>query len=136
MLARIAELVHRSTTAMTEIAAVSEEQMADISVVETHVHEIADASAGIDEQTRAETVRQQELARGTERASGVIARYDTGSRISRLRGLAQTLSGQLQGILEDAIDERLVSLDNVLRLAYAGGQHARSRSSASGACST
>ncbi len=92
--------------------------MADISVVETHVHEIAEASAGIDEQARAETVRQQELARGTERASGVIARYDTGSRISRLRGLAQTLSGQLQGILEDAIDQRLVSLDNVLRLAY------------------
>ncbi len=118
VLARIAELVHRSTTAMTEIAALAGEQMADISVVETHVHEIAEASAGIDEQARAETVRQQELARGTERASGVIARYDTGSRISRLRGLAQTLSGQLQGILEDAIDARLVSVDNVLRLAY------------------
>ncbi len=118
VLARIAELVHRSTTAMTEIAGLAGEQMADISVVETHVHEIADASAGIDEQARAETVRQQELARGTERASGVIARYDTGSRISRLRGLAQTLSGQLQGILEDAIDARLVSADSVLRLAY------------------
>lgn len=118
VLARIAELVHDSTAAMTEIAALAGEQMADISVVETHVHEIAEASAGIDEQARAETVRQQELARGTERASGVIARYDTGSRISRLRGLAQTLSGQLQGILEDAIDQRLVSLDNVLRLAY------------------
>jgi len=118
VLAKIAELVHSSTASMTEIAAVSQEQMADIGVVESHVHEIADASAGIDEQTRAETVRQQELARGTERASGVIARYDTRSPISRLRGLAQTLSGQLQGVLEDAIDERRVSLEDVLRLTY------------------
>jgi methyl-accepting chemotaxis protein len=118
VLERIVELVHRSTSSMTEIAARSEEQMTDISVVESHLHEIADASFGIDEQARAETTRQQELAHGTERASGVIARFDTGSRISRLRGLAQRLSGQLQGVLEEAIDTRLVSLDNVLRLEY------------------
>ena len=118
VLERIAGLVHRSTSSVTEIAALSEEQMADISVVETNVHEIAEASAGIDEQARAETARQQELARGTERASGVIARYDTGSRISRLRALAQTLSTQLQGVLEDVVDDGRVSLDRILRLEY------------------
>lgn len=114
----IAKLVHRSTASMTDIAALSQEQMADISVLETHVHEIAAASSEIDEQARAETVRQQELARGTERASGRIARYDTGSKLSRLRAAARTLSEQLQGVLEEVIDARLVTLDRVLALEY------------------
>ncbi|MGH2863417.1 MAG: methyl-accepting chemotaxis protein [Solirubrobacteraceae bacterium] len=118
VLERIAELVHRSTASMTEIAALSEEQMADINVVETHVHEIAAASGEIDEQARLETVRQQELARGTERASGRIARYDTGSKLSKLRSAARTLSEQLQGVAENAIDQRLVTLDRVLALDY------------------
>ncbi|HEX3615506.1 MAG TPA: methyl-accepting chemotaxis protein [Solirubrobacteraceae bacterium] len=118
VLERIAALVHRSTASMTDIAALSQEQMADISIVETHVHEIADASGEIDEQARVETLRQQELARGTERASGRIARYDTGSRLSKLRSAARTLSEQLQGVLEEAIDGRLVTLDRVLALDY------------------
>lgn len=118
VLERIAELVHRATASMTDIAALSQEQMADISVVETHVHEISDGSSEIGEQARAETTRQQELARGTERASGVIARYDTGSRLSKLRAAARTLSEQLQSVLEYAVDERLVTLDQVLRLEY------------------
>jgi methyl-accepting chemotaxis protein len=118
VLERIADLVHRSTASVTEIAALSQEQMADISVLEGNVHAIADASAEIDEQARSETVRQQELARGTERASGRIARYDTGSRLSQLRSLARTLSTQLQGVLEEVIDERLVMLDQVLALEY------------------
>jgi methyl-accepting chemotaxis protein len=118
VLERIAELVHRSTASMTDIAALSQEQMADISVVETHVHEIATASSEIDQQARGETVRQQELARGTERASGRIARYDTGSKLSKLRSAARTLSEQLQGVLEDAIDTRQVTLDRVLALEY------------------
>jgi methyl-accepting chemotaxis protein len=118
VLERIAELVHRSTASMTDIAALSQEQMADISIVETHVHEIATASSEIDQQARGETVRQQELARGTERASGRIARYDTGSKLSRLRSAARTLSEQLQGVLEDAIDARQVTLDRVLTLEY------------------
>jgi methyl-accepting chemotaxis protein len=118
VLERIAELVHRSTASMTDIAALSEEQMADISVVETHVHDIATASSEIDQQARGETVRQQELARGTERASGRIARYDTGSKLSKLRSAARTLSEQLQGVLEDVIDTRQVTLDRVLALEY------------------
>ena len=118
VLERIAALVHRSTAAMTDIAALSQEQMADISVVETHVNEIAAASVEIDQQSRAETVRQQELARSTERASGRIARYDTGSKLSRLRAAARTLSAQLQGVFEAAIDARLVTLDRVLALEY------------------
>jgi methyl-accepting chemotaxis protein len=118
VLERIADLVHRSTAAVTEIAALSQEQMADISVLEGNVNAIADASTEIDEQARAETVRQQELARGTERASGRIARYDTGSRLSRLRVLARTLSSELQAVLEQVIDERLVTLDQVLALEY------------------
>jgi methyl-accepting chemotaxis protein len=118
VLERIAELVHRSTASMTDIAALSQEQMADISVVETNVHEIADASSEIGEQARVETLRQQELARGTERASGRIARYDTGSKLSKLRSAARTLSQQLEGVLEEAIDSRLVTLDRVLALNY------------------
>ncbi len=118
VLERIADLAHRSTASVTDIAAVSEEQMADINVLEGNVHEIADASTEIDEQARGETVRQQELARGTERASGRIARYDTGSRLSRLRALAQTLSLELQAVLEQTIDERLVTLDQILALGY------------------
>ncbi|HWD70613.1 MAG TPA: methyl-accepting chemotaxis protein [Solirubrobacteraceae bacterium] len=126
VLAKIAELVHRSTASMTEIAALSEEQMADVNVVETHVKEIATASIEIDQQARTETVRQQELARSTERASGRIARYDTGSKLSRLRNAARTLSEQLQGVLEDVIDQRLVTLDRVLALEY---QEANTRES-------
>ncbi len=118
VLGKIAELVHRSSASMTEIAALSQEQMADVSVVETYVTEIAGASVEIDEQAHAETIRQQELARSTERASGRIARYDTGSKLSRLRSAARTLSEQLQGVLEDAIDERQVSLERVLALDY------------------
>lgn len=118
VLERIAALVHRSTASMTDIAALSQEQMADISVVETHVHEVTDASSEIDQQARVVTQRQQELARGTERASGRIARYDTGSRLSNLRATARTLSEQLQGVLEDAVDSRRVSLERVLALDY------------------
>lgn len=118
VLAKIAELVHRSTASMTEIAALSEEQMADITVVETHTKEIAAASVEIDQQARDEMVRQQELARSTERASGRIARYDTGSKLARLRSAARTLSEQLQGVLEDAIEQRLVTLERVLALEY------------------
>jgi methyl-accepting chemotaxis protein len=118
VLEKIATLVHRSTSSMTDIAALSEEQMADVSVVEAHVKEIAAASVEIDAQARAETLRQQELARSTERASGRIAGYDTGSKLSRLRSAARTLSEQLQGVLEDAIDSRQVTLERVLALDY------------------
>lgn len=118
VLQKIAALVHRSTASMTGIAGLSQEQMADINIVETHVKEIAGASVAIDQQARAETVRQQELARSTERASGRIARYDTGSKLSGLRRAARTLSAQLQGVLEEAIDERRVTLDRVLALEY------------------
>jgi methyl-accepting chemotaxis protein len=118
VLQRIAELVHKSTASMTDIAALAEEQLADVSVIEDSVRLVTEDSATIEVQAMAERDRQQELASGTERASGVLARYDTGGTLSRLRGLAQNLATDVGQIMERVIDDRLVSLDQVLELKY------------------
>jgi methyl-accepting chemotaxis protein len=118
VLQRIAELVHKSTASVTDIAALAEEQLADVSVIEDSVGLVTDDSAAIEQQAMAERDRQQELASGTERASGVLARYDTGGTLSRLRQHAQTLAADVGEIIERAIDDRLVSLGQVLELSY------------------
>ncbi|HTW12072.1 MAG TPA: methyl-accepting chemotaxis protein [Solirubrobacteraceae bacterium] len=118
VLERITELVHRSTASVTDIAALAEEQLADVSVIEDSVHIVAGASTEIEAQALAERDRQRELAAGTERASGVLARYDTGGSLSRLRQRAQTLAADLREIFEQIIDARLVTLNQVLDLSY------------------
>ncbi len=118
VLERIADMVQRSTVATTEIATLSQAQMADIEVVDDSIQEVAHGSVEIDEQARAETRRQRELAEGTERASDVLAQFDTGSRLSNICTLARVLSEQLQEVFEQVIDDRRVTLDQVLRLQY------------------
>jgi len=118
VLQRIADLVHRSTGSMTDIAALAEEQLADVSVIEDSVTIVTGESTEIERQAFEERDRQQELARGTERASWVLTRYDTGGALSRLRLRARTLASDLRAILEDAVDSRVLSLAQVLELNY------------------
>ncbi len=118
VLKRIGELVHKSTAAATDIAALTEEQLADVSVIEDSVGVVAEDAADIETQAVSERDRQQELARGTERASGMLGRYDTNGALSRLRQHAQTLNGEIRAIFEQVISDRIVQLSQVLALDY------------------
>lgn len=118
VLTRIGELVHKSTAAATDIAALTQEQLADVSVIEDAVGLAAQDSAQIEEQTVAERDRQRELSQGSERAAGALVRYDTGGPFSRLRERAHGLAADLREIFERTIDDRVVTLAQVLELDY------------------
>ncbi len=61
---------------------------------------------------------QLDLSSSTERASITLGRFDTGGLISRLRNRCEDLADELREVLESAIDDRRVSLSQVLELSY------------------
>ncbi len=64
------------------------------------------------------SARQLDLAAGTEAASRVLGRFETGGLLSRLHRRCETLAGELRGILEGAIDSGQFTLDALLALEY------------------
>jgi len=118
VLERIGTLVTDSHETVRQIAALAGAQRADVTAVDANLRSITEASAEIEEQAHAVAARQSDLAAGTERASMVMSRYDTGGLISRLRARCQGLARELQEILEEAIDSRQTTLSQVLELRY------------------
>jgi methyl-accepting chemotaxis protein len=118
VLRRVGELVGVSRDSTMEIAALAQTQLADVSVIEESVRATAGHTAEIEEQSALETTRQRAMADGTERASVILARYDTGGALSRIRTLATELSAELQAIFEQRIESGVVRLEQVLALDY------------------
>ncbi len=118
ILERISALIDSSNDTATQIAALAREQLADVQEIDANLQAITAGSAEIEQHAESVARAQLDLSESTERASLVLARFDTGGLISRLRGRCQDLAGELRGILEAAVDERRVSLSGVLELRY------------------
>ena len=118
VLQQIAELVHRSTAAVTDIAALAEEQLADVSVIEDSVNLVADDSAEIEHQaTRAgpPAGAGRRHRAGVRRARQLRHRRHALSRCVAVRRRSPRICARSFG---QAIDDRLVSIDQVLELNY------------------
>ena len=118
ILERISELIDSSNDTATQIATLAREQLADVQEIDVNLQAITAGSAEIEQHAESVARAQLDLSESTERASLVLARFDTGGLISRLRGRCEDLADELRVILEAAVDERRVSLSNVLELRY------------------
>jgi methyl-accepting chemotaxis protein len=118
ILEHIGGLVSSTDDRATQIAALAQQQLADVHAIDSNLESITAGSAQIEEQARSAADRQLDLAASTERASETIGRFDTGGLISRLRGRCEDLADELRGTLEHAIDSRRVSQSAVLELSY------------------
>lgn len=118
VLARIGELVGAAHDANVEIAELAQSQAEDVGAIDESVRSVAAHSGEIEDQSTAESERQRTLAEGTQRASAVLARYDTGGTLSRLRSVATELAAGLAEVLEDAIDGGIVTEAQVFSLQY------------------
>ena len=118
VLERMAALIGSSNDRTMQIAALSQEQSADVHAIDASLQAITAGSAEIEEQAGSVARAQLELSAGTERASITIAAFDTGGLLSRLRNRCELLADELRAILEEAIDGRRVTLSQVLELRY------------------
>jgi methyl-accepting chemotaxis protein len=118
ILERISGLIDSSNDTATRIATLAREQLTDVQEIDGNLQAITAGSAEIEEHAESVARAQLDLSQSTERASLVLARFDTGGLISRLRGRCEDLAGELRAILEAAVDERRVSLSSVLELRY------------------
>jgi methyl-accepting chemotaxis protein len=113
-LERIAELVAPAEEHATRSATLAEEQLQDVNGLDSSLHAITERSAEIEVQTDTAAARQHELTAGVAQSSRILARFDTGGLLSRLRARCEALTGELGTILEEAVDTRLVSARDVL----------------------
>ena len=118
ILERISVLIDSSNDTATQIATLAREQLTDVQEIDGNLQAITAGSAEIEQHAESVARAQLDLSESTERASLVLARFDTGGLISRLRGRCEDLAGELRAILEAAVDERRVSLSSVLELRY------------------
>jgi methyl-accepting chemotaxis protein len=118
VLERIAELVGDTEQRATQIAELVSQQLADVHTVDTSLHAITAGSAEIEERAHSVAHAQLNLAAATERASRAMGQFDTGGLLSRLRSRCELLAHDLQMVFERAIDERTITLSQVLDLHY------------------
>ena len=117
-LERIGGLAARSDQRARQIAALSREQLADVSAIDANLQAITAGSAEIESHVGSVAAAQVGSSAATERASTIIGRFDTAGLVSRLRARCEGLAADLQEIMETAIDARRVSLAQVLELRY------------------
>ncbi len=118
VLERIATAIGSSNDRAVQIAELAGDQRADVQAIDASLRAITAGSAEIEQQAEAVARAQLDLTAGTERASVILGRFDTGGVISRLRDRCEKLAHELETIFEAAIDERRVSLSQVLELSY------------------
>jgi methyl-accepting chemotaxis protein len=118
VLERIAELIGSSNERATQMAGLANEQRADVQGIDANLQAITGGSAEIEQHAASVARAQLDLTSSAERASLMLARFDTGGAISRLRERCEGLAGELQAILEEAIDGRRVTLSQVLDPRY------------------
>ncbi len=114
----IGTLVGETRERVREIAGLAAAQREDVNVVDEHLRSLTAAGEEIDTQTQAVARNQADLAEGTERAQLLIAGYDTGGLISRLRARCERLALELEAIMEQAVQERRLTLTQLLELRY------------------
>ena len=115
---RIGTLVGETRERVREIALLASEQRADVSVVDEHLHPLAEGGAEIEAETLSIAETQVRLALETERAQLLIAQYDTGGLLARLRCRCARLAEEVEAIMEAAVAERRISLAKLLELRY------------------
>lgn len=118
VLERIAELIDSSNERATQMTGLADAQRADVQAIDASLQVITGGSAEIEQHAASVARAQLDLTSSAERASVVLGCFDTGGAISRLRGRCEGLAGELRGILEAAIDERRVTLSQLLELRY------------------
>jgi methyl-accepting chemotaxis protein len=117
-LERIGSLVGASTDSAGQLAELAGHQLEDVEHVAAHMDEIQTAAAEISNRSTTVSEHQHDLSASTERAAVTIARFHTAGAMDRLHGMCRELACELRTILEDAIDRRRVTLDQVLALEY------------------
>jgi methyl-accepting chemotaxis protein len=118
VLERIAELIDSSNERATQMTGLADAQRADVQAIDASLQVITGGSAEIEQHAASVARAQLDLTSSAERASVVLGRFDTGGAISRLRERCEGLAGELRAILEAAVDERRVTLSQLLELRY------------------
>jgi Methyl-accepting chemotaxis protein (MCP) signalling domain len=118
VLERIAELIGSSNERAMEMATLADEQRGDVQAIDSNLQGITAGSAEIEQHAKSVARSQLDLTSSAERASMMLGRFDTGGAISRLRGRCEQLADDLGAILDAAIDERRLTLSQVLDLRY------------------
>ena len=118
VLERIAELIDSSNERATQMTGLADAQRADVQAIDASLQVITGGSAEIEQHAASVARAQLDLTSSAERASVVLGRFDTGGAISRLRERCEGLAGELRAILESAVDERRVTLSQLLELRY------------------
>ncbi len=118
VLERIAELIDSSNERATQMTGLADAQRADVQAIDASLQVITGRSAEIEQHAASVARAQLDLTSSAERASVVLGRFDTGGAISRLRERCEDLAGELRAILEAAVDERRVTLSQLLELRY------------------
>ncbi|HTX07099.1 MAG TPA: methyl-accepting chemotaxis protein [Solirubrobacteraceae bacterium] len=118
VLERIAELIDSSNERAAKMTGLADAQRADVQAIDASLQVITGGSAEIEQHAASVARAQLDLTSSAERASVVLGRFDTGGAISRLRERCEDLAGELRAILEAAIDERRVTLSQLLDLRY------------------
>jgi len=118
VLERIGELIGSSNERATQMADLADHQREDVQAIDANLQAITGGSAEIEQHAKSVARAQFDLTTSAERASVMLGRFDTGGSISRLRDRCERLADELREILETAIDERRVTLSQVLDPRY------------------
>jgi methyl-accepting chemotaxis protein len=118
VLERIAGLIDSSNERATQMTGLADAQRADVQAIDASLQVITGGSAEIEQHAASVARAQLDLTSSAERASVVLGRFDTGGAISRLRERCEDLASELRAILEAAVDERRVTLPQLLELRY------------------
>lgn len=116
-LAEISELVRRSTDEMGSVAAGNEEMAATIDDVAARVGKLSQSARGMAENVEASTT-SEEIGLATMEVHRLLARYKLGTFSEQVRGWAMECADEVRALMERAIDNGKLTLDQLLEWKY------------------
>ncbi len=117
-LEQVTELTGSASERSGRIAQIAGQQLADATAVNGGIRAIAASGARIEDHAHVVAGHQASLARGTEEALRVMARFRTSGSISHLHSRSQQLARELREVFEGAIARRELTLEQVLAQRY------------------
>ncbi len=117
-LEQVTQLTGSASERSGRIAQIAGQQLSDATAVNDGIRAIASSGARIEEHAHAVAGHQASLARGTEEALRVMARFRTSGIVSHLHSRSQQLVGELREVFEDAIARGELTLEQVLEQRY------------------
>jgi DNA-binding ferritin-like protein len=116
-LAEISELVRRSTNEMGSVAAANQEMAATIDDVAARVGKLSQSARGMAENVAA-SATSEETGSATMEVHRLLARYKLGTFTEQVRGWAGECADEIRALMERAIDDGKLTLDQLVEWTY------------------